>query len=903
MKKHIDSLLRIFSTILHRKDETIYRAIFEDSSTAIALLEENSNISLVNDAFCQLSGYSKDELLGTNWIQKIPPEERERLRTYNYQRLNGIGDFPDKYEFSFYTKEGELRYGLISVAVLKTAKKTVASFTDITDRKKTEETQRISEEHYRSLVEYANDIVYSITYEGIFIYASPNWKELLGHNLSDVIGHSFTEFVHPDDVPRLNELIRQNFESGEKLSDIEYKLRMKNGSWRWYSSSSSPIRNSEGKVITLIGIAHDITEQKQAELSLSQSEALLNTLVKTIPDLIWLKDRNGVYLSCNTMFERFFGAPKEQIIGKTDYDFVDHELADFFRENDRIAMEKGSPSINEEWITFADDGHKALLETVKTPMFGNEGNLIGILGIARDMTERKQMEKALQESEFLFKESQRVAFIGSYKVNFTTGFWESSEVLDQIFGIDKDYIRSIDEGWINLIYPDDRERMENYLLNEVITNHNPINAEYRIIRQSDKKTRWVNALGEVVLNNRNETILLIGTIQDITERKLTEQAIQESQNMLSMALKIAHLGPWEYDVVNDIYTFNDSFYALYHTNADKVGGYTMSMMDYCNHFVHPDDLEAILKEVVEYIDPHDPVYIKQIEHRIFYSDGQIGYIVVYFTVIPDKTGKIIKVFGISQDITEQKKSEKTLIESETLLRELNATKDKFFSIIAHDLRNPFSLLLGLSEIMVDNSFDLSIDEYRQNSIILYKTVSSTYSLLENLLEWSKLQRGITTIKKETILLRNFIDNLTETIKDMAIKKSIKLSVKIPPGFKLEADPNMLHSIFRNLITNAVKFTKEGGTVTITAKDHENGMILFSVKDNGIGMSSEIVNNLFRIDTNVSRPGTQNEPSSGLGLILCKEFIEKHEGKIWVESKIEKGSTFYFTIPTNLKVFS
>jgi PAS domain S-box-containing protein len=136
---------------------------------------------------------------------------------------------------------------------------------------------------------------------------------------------------------------------------------------------------------------------KLATRSLNESGARLRTLVKTIPDLVWLKDENGVYLACNTMFERFFGAGEAEIVGKTDYDFMNRELADFFREHDREAMAAGKPRVNEEWITFADDGHRAMLETIKTPMVDDEGRLIGVLGIARDITERKRAEELLEQ--------------------------------------------------------------------------------------------------------------------------------------------------------------------------------------------------------------------------------------------------------------------------------------------------------------------------------------------------------------------------------------------------------------------------------------------------------------------------------------------------------------------------
>jgi PAS domain S-box-containing protein len=152
----------------------------------------------------------------------------------------------------------------------------------------------------------------------------------------------------------------------------------------------------------------DITQRKKAENDLIVSETRLRTLIETIPDLIWSKDTEGIYLSCNPMFTRFFGASEAEIAGKTDYDFVDRELAGFFRENDRKAMTAGKPTSNEEWVTFADDGHRVYLDTIKAPMYDDEHKLIGVLGIGRDITERKDAEKELLKAKEKAEESDRL---------------------------------------------------------------------------------------------------------------------------------------------------------------------------------------------------------------------------------------------------------------------------------------------------------------------------------------------------------------------------------------------------------------------------------------------------------------------------------------------------------------
>ena len=179
-----------------------------------------------------------------------------------------------------------------------------------------------------------------------------------------------------------------------------FKHRLASGEVRDVEVYSGPVIESDKNM--LYSIVHDVTGRKQAEDALRDSETRLRSLVRTIPDLIWLKDQNGVYLSCNPRFERFFGAKEKDIIGKTDYDFIDKKMADSFRSHDQLAIEKGQASLNEEEIKFADDGHREIIETIKTPMYADDGKLTGVLGIGRDITRRKQAEEALKRSHRRF---------------------------------------------------------------------------------------------------------------------------------------------------------------------------------------------------------------------------------------------------------------------------------------------------------------------------------------------------------------------------------------------------------------------------------------------------------------------------------------------------------------------
>jgi signal transduction histidine kinase len=229
------------------------------------------------------------------------------------------------------------------------------------------------------------------------------------------------------------------------------------------------------------------------------------------------------------------------------------------------------------------------------------------------------------------------------------------------------------------------------------------------------------------------------------------------------------------------------------------------------------------------------------------------------------------------------------------LKNLNTEKDKFFSIIAHDLRNPFNAFLGFTELMVEELPSLAFDELQQMAVNMRNSAANLYRLLENLLEWSMLQRGLTDFNPVSFLLKPKILECLALVQEIARKKEIELGYDEAGETEVFADVHMFGAIIRNLTSNALKFTPKGGKITIAARPVPGGQVEISVRDTGIGMSSEMRDNLFRLDVQSSRRGTEDEPSTGLGLFLCKDFIEKHGGKIWVESEVGKGSVFYFSV--------
>lgn len=263
---------------------------------------------------------------------------------------------------------------------------------------------------------------------------------------------------------------------------------------------------------------------------------------------------------------------------------------------------------------------------------------------------------------------------------------------------------------------------------------------------------------------------------------------------------------------------------------------------------------------------------------------------VDYVTKPFNSGELIARVSTQLEL---KKSRDLIAKQYQELQELNATKDKFFSIIAHDLRGPFSGLLGLTDLLTQEGETMPTEEIIDLIKKIHQTLKNQYNLLENLLQWASIQTKRLNPQPIKVNLRRTASDVINILQTSAEKKDIALINDILPEHFVLVDKQMITSVIHNLITNAIKFTFSGGKVTLSSEDEAPGKILLKVTDTGIGISDEIKNKLFKIDKHHSSLGTNNEKGSGLGLILCKEMIEKNGGNIWAErNKNENGTTFY-----------
>ena len=757
-----------------------FDSLFANNPALMAITKMSDNTFVaVNDTFFNILGYSRDDLIGkdSELLGIFPDVERKRLASEILSTEGSLSNF----ELQVKSKDGNILNGLFSGEIFAKQGENYALtvMIDKTQSKLVLDALSQRESYLSAIIENQPGLVWLKDAESRFLATNQAFirtcgmervEDLFGKSDFDIWPANLANKYYEDDLSVMN--------SGHSIVTEEQVFD--GGEYRWFETFKTPVWDQEGKIIGTTGYAHDITERKRGENALKEQTALLSSLLDSIPDIVFFKDRNGVYLGCNAEFERFVGRHSAHIVGQTDFDLVDHELATFFREHDRIMMKLEKPRHNEELVTYAD-GTKAMLDTLKAPLRNAAGEVIGVLGVSRNISIRKRVEKELIELKDRLSLALRAGGIGTwdYDIENNKIMWDDG--MFQLYGFPPDNFTANYEAWYSKIHPDDQERCSQEI-SAALRGEKEFDTEFRVI-WPDSSIHHIRALSNLTRNSEGKPVRMIGTNYDITVQKQSE-------------------------------------------------------------------------------------------------------------------AKLVQINKSLEEATAQAKHMATQAEL------ANAAKSDFLANMSHEIRTPMNVLMGMADLLSESSLN---DEQRNYIRIFRSAGHNLLALINDILDLSKVESGQLLLENLTYDLRKVVSDTIEVVKLQADNRNISLSWRVATNVptKLVGDPVRLRQVLMNLLGNALKFTEKGSvSVQVSLINREDPtlskqMLLFTVRDTGIGIPSSKLSSIFEKFTQSDSSISRKHGGSGLGLTISSRLVHLMGGEIWVESELEKGSTFYFSIPITI----
>ncbi len=682
LKKTAAELARV--NIELKINEEKYRNYIDNAPDGVFVTDEYGKYIEVNNAFCQITAYSKEELLKMAVSDLLPKEAlNEGLAHFNNLIQTGVSSS----DLQFRHKNNTNRWW--TVDAVKISEKRFLGFTkDITQRKQMEEALRINQlelemqndelliaknaaivasEKYTELFNFAPSGYFILSKERIIQEQNQSGSLILGisKQRSLLPNDCFDSFISKDTLPVFDAFFQQIYKTRTKKT-CEVIIETEDHPPK-YVYIEGILAGLSGQC--LLNVV-DITERKSDEKEISRINSFLDSVIDNIPNMLFLKDaKNLNFVRFNHAGEQLLGIPKEELIGKNDYDFFTKEEADSFTEKDRMVLRNGGLlDITEENIHTRHLG-KRILHTKKVAVLNVKGKPEYLLGISEDITMRKKIEDELKESESNLAEAQQIAHFGSWEWDMITNKVKWSKEMFRIFDIDPATYDENPQAIIKVLHPDDLA-VFSQSMNSNLSRGNSPSLEYRIIHR-DGSIHYLAAEGRMEFDKAGKVFKSIGTVQDITERKRIEQFLKEKENRLNKTQEIAHLGSWELDIQTNELSWSDEVYRIYGILPNE------SMLSYNDYLklIHPEDLEIVQTIYADSIADEKDVF--ELEHRIIRkSTAEVRYVYEKCEHIKDTSGKIVRSVGMVHDITDRKNEEIAIKVSEEKYRTiLNASPD------------------------------------------------------------------------------------------------------------------------------------------------------------------------------------------------------------------------------------
>jgi PAS domain S-box-containing protein len=667
----------------------------------------------------------------------------------------------------------------------------------------------------------------------------------------------------------------------ENLPDIAGYFDRKDLTARLADKKFSIELETEGRVYTAVFlqsgenliscICREVTSERREQRLVKESEEILRNIT-TSADIILLNiTPQGNILYANRFFRDNFDTP-------LNFETI---LDEEFREGFSIPLVKKS-FIPLPMLSF---GRKVNYSCSFSPVYTAEGDINYITVSGFDLASVKDGPQELTLYRDIFNSAgDGIAVINRGKIylaNSTFASFFGYQHEDELIGKRINELSSLEE----------KDKILEQVKEIEISGYSTERFEFSA-KKRDGSELYVSA--SLAPFSTGRVIYTVMICRDVTERRRVQRAIRESEEKFRNLTENIDDFLFTYEKVDNIQRP-----VFFTASVEKITGYSHD--DFLDDsrlmlkIIHPDDLPGV-KRKLRILFRSRLQNSEELEFRIINRNGNLVWVRNKVNLVRDEFGSIQKIYGLVSDITLKKKAEDELKRSTENLLKLNDAKDRFISIVSHDLRSPFSSILGFTDLLL-NDDELTEEEKKQYARYIQESSKSMLALVNSLLDWTRLQTGRIRFEPEKFHASGVVDEAVQVLAGSALQKKITIINEVSKDVVVFADKGLLMQVLNNLISNAIKFTRQGGEILISVKPSDKLRFLeFSVKDNGVGIQESNLNNLFRVETKFTSEGTAGEKGSGLGLSLVKEIIEKHGGTIRVESEYGKGSNFLFTIP-------
>lgn len=724
------------------------------------------------------------------------------------------------------------------------------------------------------------------TSEAVFVINSDNIIEYWDHcaeNLYEVSKEEATGDNAQNVVSILSESFLDSIRL--KLQDKEiHKIILsyfdKNRQKKTYENYFTFIDKQKKRIVVK---SIDITDKIHFEEGLKLSLEGLRNIVSKAPLMICNVDRSGQILFTNSAFQKTLGFTEEELLSKSFYELIEPS----YLENNILDLQSfnGDEVKNLELPINSRDRISALYQTSFHTSKDNENRVQFFNCFLKKFEEYEQYSN---ESK-LYLSLIDSAYDG-IALGIDGRIIIANKSFAKIFGYDSN-TELINKEIIELASNEDIIKVAEYFRLFERKRDIPSRFDFLAKKKDGSHIHTELSIGSFESDSKNYIVMIA---RDITERIRTQRAIKESEEKYRNITE---------NIDDFLFTFERTgltIRPIFCTSSiQKVTGFTQAeFLTDSKLFlkaIHPNDFTLLKPKLVNLLKSRIQLS-GEFEFRIINKQGNIVWVRAKINLVRSATGRIQKIFGLISDVTFRKRAEEELKKSTQNLIKLNETKDRFISIISHDLRTPFSSILGFTDLLA-NDEELTDDERRQYVKYIQESSRSMLALVNSLLDWTRLQTGRIKFEPQKVDVSKVVMDSVNALSGSAILKGIEIASLVSQPQFLFIDKSLISQVFNNLISNSIKFTHKGGFIRITNEAVSNSrFVKFSVKDTGVGIKEDDLIKLFSVDAKFTSEGTAGEKGSGLGLSLVKEIIEKHGGTIDVKSEYGKGTEFIFTLP-------